>query len=131
MKKILIFLLFITVILTAEVRWQKEVPVAFDLAKKEHKIVMVFIEGENCRWCKKMKHRILSDEKVEKRLQPYTLLKVMRENKEAAKLLPEIQGVPTIFFMDAEKNILQEVIGYFDVDDFISYIDSVEKKVKK
>ncbi len=131
MKKILIFLLFITVILTAEVTWQKEVPVAFDLAKKEHKIVMVFIEGENCRWCKKMKHRILSDEKVEKRLQPYTLLKVMRENKEAAKLLPEIQGVPTIFFMDAEKNILQEVIGYFDVDDFISYIDSVEKKVKK
>lgn len=124
-------LLILTLSVLADLHWQKEIPSALELAKKEKKIVMVFVEGENCRWCKKMKHRILSDEKVEQRLQPYTVVKVMKEDKESMKLLPEIQGVPTIFFMTADKKILQEVIGYFDVDDFISYIDTVENKVKK
>ena len=115
----------------ADLAWQKEVPAAFDLAKKEHKIVMLFVEGKNCRWCKKMKHRILSDEKVEKRLQPYILVKVMEENNESMKTLPEVQGVPTIFFMDAKRNVIEEVVGYFDVDGFITYIDSVENALKK
>ena len=124
-------ILILTLSLIADLDWQKEIPSAFELAKKEHKTVMVFIEGKECRWCKKMKHRILSDEKVEKRLAPYIVVKVMQEDKETMKGLPEIQGVPTIFFMDADQKVLQEVVGYFDVDDFISYIDTVENKVKK
>ena len=131
MKKLLTIMLFLTVSVVADLNWETEIPVALELAKKENKTVMVFVEGENCRWCKKMKHRILSDEKVEQRLQPYIVVKVMQEDKEAVKLLPEIQGVPTIFFMTADKKILQKVIGYFDVNDFISYIDTVENKVKK
>ena len=131
MKKILTVMLILTVSVMAELQWQANIPAALELAKKENKIVMVFVEGKECRWCKKMKHRILSDEKVEKRLQPYTLVKVFQEDKEGMNLLPNIQGVPTIFFMTPDKKVLEEVIGYFDVDDFISYIDSVETKVKK
>ena len=131
MKKILTVMLILTVSVMAELQWQANIPAALELAKKENKIVMVFVEGKECRWCKKMKHRILSDEKVEKRLQPYTLVKVFQEDKEGMKPLPNIQGVPTIFFMTPDKKVLEEVIGYFDVDDFISYIDSVETKVKK
>ena len=124
-------MLIITVSAIADLHWQKEVPATFELAKKEQKIVMVFVEGKNCRWCKKMKYRILSDEKVEKRLQPYILVKVMEENNESMKTLPEVQGVPTIFFMDAKRNVIEEVVGYFDVDGFITYIDSVENALKK
>ena len=124
-------ILILTLSVLADLDWKKEIPSALELAKIEHKTVMVFVEGKACRWCKKMKYRILSDEKVEKRLAPYIVVKVMQEDKETMKDLPEIQGVPTIFFMDADQNVLQEVIGYFDVDDFISYIDSVENRVKK
>ena len=131
MNKILIIVYFFTVSLMAELHWQTDLNSAFELANKEHKTVMLFVEGKECRWCKKMKHRILSDEKVEKRLAPYIVVKVMKEDKKSMKDLPKIQGVPTIFFMDAGKNVLQEVIGYFDVDDFISYIDTVEDRVKK
>jgi len=131
LKKLFIVLLLFSVWLFADIHWQKDIPTAIDLAKKENKTIMVFVEGENCRWCKKMKYRTLSDEKVEQRLQSFIAVKVMRENKEAVKNLPAIQGVPTIFFINTDKKLLQDVIGYFDVDDFISYIDSVEKKVKK
>ncbi len=130
MKRVLTVLFLFSAWLSADITWQKDIPTALQLAQKEHKPVMVFVESETCRWCKKMKHRTLSDESVDKRLQSYVSVKVFRENKEDIKDLPEIQGVPSIFFMTAEKKILESVIGYYNVEDFISYLNDVDKKVK-
>lgn len=128
LKLILGFFLLSTVLFSME--WFKDVNHAFALAKKEQKSVMVLVEGENCRWCKKMKYRTLQDEAVEKRLEKFVLLKVMREDPSAMSGLPSVKGVPTIFFMKSNKDLLEEVTGYFDVEDFISYINEVEKKAK-
>jgi thioredoxin-related protein len=110
--------------------WTKDVQTAFVLAQKEHKSVMVFVESENCRWCKKMKYRTFSDEVVQKRLQAFVVSKVMIEDASAMKLLPSIKGAPTIFFLNENKEILEEVLGYFDAEDFIAYINDVESKTK-
>ncbi len=127
MNKIVLGLLLLSSTLFS-VEWVKDVDTAFALAKKEHKNMMVLVEGENCRWCKKMKHRTLSDEDVEKRLEKFVIVKVMREEPSAMSVLPQIKGVPTIFFMNENKAVLEEVVGYFEVEDFISYINDVEKK---
>jgi len=125
-KVILAFLLLSSTLFSLE--WMKDVNSAFALAKKEKRNVMVLVEGENCRWCKKMKYRTLQDEAVEKRLEKFVLLKVMREDASAMSLLPSVKGVPTILFMRANKAVAEEVLGFFDADDFISYINDVEKK---
>lgn len=130
MKRVVTILFLLSACLSADIVWQKDIPAALQLAQKEHKLVMVFVEGETCRWCKKMKHRTLSDESVDKRLQSYVSVKVFRENKKDIKDLPEIQGVPSIFFMTAQQKILESVVGYYNVEDFISYLNDVEKKVK-
>ena len=109
--------------------WAKDINSALSQAKTEHKTIMVFVEGEHCRWCKKMKHRTISDEAVEKRLEKFVVVEVMRSNTQAMAHLPSVRGVPTIFFMKADKTVLQEVVGYFDAIDFLSYIDDVEKKI--
>jgi len=130
MQKILwgIFLLVGT-LFSAELVWQKDITSAFEKAQKENKIVMVLVEGEHCRWCKKMKHRTLSDDNVSKRLESYVIVKVMQEDAEAVKDLPAINGVPTIFFVKANKEVLKSVVGYYDVFDFISYLNGIEQKV--
>jgi len=127
MNKIVLGLLLLSSTLFS-VEWAKDIETAFTLAKKEHKNIMVLVEGENCRWCKKMKHRTLSDESVEKRLEKFVTVKVMREDPSAMSVLPQIKGVPTIFFMNENKAVSEEVVGYFNVEDFISYINTVEKK---
>jgi thioredoxin-related protein len=129
MGKVVLGLLLLSSTLFS-LEWIKDVNSAFALAKKEQKSVLVFVEGENCRWCKKMKYRTLQDEAVEKRLEKFVLLKVMREDTSAMSSLPSVKGVPTIFFMSPNKTVLQEVIGFFDAEDFISYINDVEKKTK-
>ena len=111
--------------------WVKDMDMAFVLAKKENKSVMVYVESEHCRWCKKMKGSTLLDENVEERLKKFILVKVMREDEDAMKHLPEVRGVPTIFFMNKNKELLEDILGYFDVLDFTSYIGDVEKKMEK
>ena len=127
MNKIVLGLLLLSSTLFS-VEWSKDLDTAFILAKKEHKNIMVLVEGENCRWCKKLKHRTLSDEVVEKKLEKFVTVKVMREDPSAMSLLPEVKGVPTIFFMNEDKVVSDEILGYVNVEDFISYINDVEKK---
>lgn len=130
MKKVVIaYTLLMATVLFAEIVWQKDLGTAFEKAQKEQKVVMVMVEGEYCKWCKKMRYRTLGDENVEKRLAPYVTVRVMEENEDAVNALPKIDGVPTIFFMTADKKLLESVVGYYKVDDFISFIDSVEQKV--
>ena len=122
---------FSTTLFAEEIVWLKNINTAFEMAKKEQRTVMVLVEGENCRWCKKMKHRTLGDENVQKKLKSYITVKVMRENEDDVKDLPIIHGVPSIFFMTPEKEVIESVVGYFNVEDFLSYISDVEKKKLK
>ena len=127
-KVIVGFLLLSSTLFSLE--WMKELNSAFALAKKEQKNVMVLVEGENCRWCKKLKYRTLQDEAVEKRLEKFVVVKVMREDPSAMSQLPNVKGVPTTFFMKPNKDVVEEVLGFFNVEDFISYINDVERKTK-
>ena len=130
MRRIILGLVLLSSMLFS-LEWAKDLDTAFATAEKENKILMVMVEGKHCSWCQKMKHRTLGDESVEKRLADFVLVKVMREDSDAMSVLPAVRGVPTVFFMKADKTVLEEVIGYFDVLDFTSYISDVEKKVKK
>jgi uncharacterized protein YyaL (SSP411 family) len=127
-KVIVGFLLLSSTLFSLE--WMKELNSAFALAKKEQKNVMVLVEGENCRWCKKLKYRTLQDEAVEKRLEKFVVVKVMREDPSAMSQLPNVKGVPTTLFMKPNKDVVEEVLGFFNVQDFISYINDVERKTK-
>jgi len=126
---LLVGLLFSTTLFAGEIVWQKDITAAFEKAQKENKVVMVMVEGEHCKWCEKMKLRTLSEESVSERLEPYIMVKVMREDAEAVKDLPAINGVPTIFFLKADKKMLETVVGYYNIIDFAGFIDNVEKKV--
>jgi len=115
-----------------EFSWQENLKKAYEKAKDSDKRVMVMVEGENCRWCKKMIHRTIGDEGVQKKLvEKYVSVRVDREDPEAMKHLPEVRGVPTIFFIDKDNKVVEEVIGYFDVLDFTSYMNDVERKISQ
>jgi len=130
MQKILwgMFLLVGT-LFSAEPVWEKDITTAFSKAQKENKVVMVMVGGEHCRWCTKMEQRTLSDASVSERLEPYILVKVMHENAEDIRGLPAIKGVPCIFFLKADKTVIESVVGYSNIVDFAGLIDNVEKKV--
>ena len=130
MKKLLTILILLSSGLFADIPWQKDIPTAMKMAKEQNKKVMLYVEGRHCGWCTKMKRRTLANAEVQQKLNSFILVKVFKENAKAIKNLPQVRFVPTVFFLTPQKEIIETVTGYFGVEDFISYINDVERHTK-
>jgi len=135
MKKVLLSfmllgsLFFGSTLDAAGLHWEQDLQAAFDKASTTKQPLMVMVESKACRWCKKMKYHTLDNSAVSARLQQFVLVRVDRDEV-SSEFIPYAKYVPTIYFMTPEKKILERVTGYFDVGDFQSWIDDVEKKLK-
>ena len=130
MKKIVVLLFAVLGVLgAAQIAWQKDLTTALHKAQAENKLVMVMVEGEYCRWCKKMRYRTLSDDTVAQKLSSYVSVRVDENDKRSMAILPAIRGVPTIFFLYPDGKVLQKVEGYYDIEDFLSFFKEIDRKV--
>ena len=129
-KKISISLIIFSSILFG-LEWQTDLDKAFVTAKKEHKVLMVMVESEHCGWCKKMLATTFEDTTIQKKILPYITVKVLKENKEMMKLLPRVNIVPTVFFIDENNKVIERILGYAPADGFTSYLRDVETILKK
>ena len=108
--------------------WETDMDYAFERAKKENKNVMVMVEDTRCKWCKNMKIGALSDDRVQEKLQSYILLKVQRSDKETAKRIVDFTGaIPSFYFMEPSQEIYESVVGYFAIEDFLSFLIEIEE----
>lgn len=114
---------------STSVVWHTELESALSLAKKEHKNVLVMVGEASCRWCVKMKKETLSKSCVLKKLQNYVLVSVKRSDKNAIKNLEGFDGIiPSFFFIKANEEPIDSIIGYFKPDDFIRYMEDAEEE---
>ncbi len=111
-----------------KIPWEKDLPSAFEKAKKKHKIVLVMAVSQGCRWCEKMEAKTLSDKKVLARLKKYVLVMADRETPKEKKQLPPFKHVPVIFFMNDKKEELDSLRGYFEKEDFLAYLNEFENE---
>jgi len=132
MKKTIMFVLMsLSLLFADEPVWQKGLKEAIVQAKKESRLVMVMVESEHCRWCKKMHRYTLGDRRVIGALKPYISVRMNREESSTIEELPQVKAVPTIFFLDPDMKVIETVVGYFDAEDFLSYLEDVDRKVSK
>jgi len=106
--------------------WEKDLKTAFTKAKKENKKLLIMAVSKGCRWCEKMKKETLSNRKVAKRLEKYILVKADRETSSERDQLPPFKHVPIIFFMTPDKEVIDNLRGYFEPEDFLEYITELE-----
>lgn len=107
--------------------WEKDLESAFSTAKEKGKVIMVMAVSDNCVWCEKMKKKTLSNPKVAEKLKDYILVMADRETEAERNQLPPFKHVPIIFFMTHEKEILDNLRGYFEPEDFLDYLISFEE----
>ena len=108
--------------------WEKDLPTAFKRAKSENKIVMVMAVSEGCKWCEKMKKETLANPKVAQKLENHILVMADRETPNERQQLPPFKHVPIIFFMTHEKEMLDNLRGYFEAEDFLEYLVDFEEE---
>ncbi len=131
MKRILLLLLPLFLI-GGQIEWRKDFDTALKESKETHKPIMAFYESHHCSWCEKMLTTTFKDPKVIGRVN--SLFVPVRIYKEAKNYPAKIHSkyTPTTFFLTPDlQPIIRPVLGYWNSEAFLSYIDDVQRKVLK
>ena len=133
MNKILILVsLYVSVMFANELNWADSYKQALLQAKAENKNVMILITSETCRWCRKLESETLTNADVIARMnKDYISVHVTRDIDDYPKSL-KAPGVPATYFLNSDgEPIIKKVMGYWNVEDYTSFLDDVDYKLGK
>lgn len=131
MKYLVTILVLISTLLGTELDWPHDYKQALAQASKEKKQVYMLITSENCRWCRKFESTTLQDETVLERLkQKFVFLHIDRDNDYMPEKFKK-ERVPRHYFITQKGEIIHSFLGYWNSEDFSSFLDDVDKKIKK
>jgi thioredoxin-related protein len=117
-----------------DIDWEIDFKDAMKVAKYQKKPTMVLITQKRCKWCKKMKKKTLSNDAIIDRLnENFVTVEVTRRKDDYPHKELRARAVPTIYFLsaDGEKLMRRPVIGYWNVENFMSYINKAEKNAMR
>ena len=137
MKKLQLILLFLPLIgfgQSQEISWEEDLFSAFNLASLSNKIIMIEFMAEWCPPCKRMEKETFTNERVIKRSSEFIFVKIdvdkhqdiAKEYKRNAKKYGGI-GIPNIIFIDNDKNVIHQTVGFLNADQLITVMNTVLK----
>ena len=114
------------------IKWGNNLDAAFAIASKSDKIIMIDFMAEWCPPCKKMDDKTFSNTNIIKKSDEFIPVRIdvdkqqdiAEEYNGNARKYGGI-GIPNILFLDKEKNILRQIVGFHNVDQLMGIMDSV------
>lgn len=102
-------------------------------AQKQNKNIMVLIIQDNCQYCKRMKETTFKDPEIIKRIkEKYIFIEINRYKDIYPKNYLTVYGVPTTYFLYKNgSKIMRGAGGYWNKEDFLSFMDDADYKIKK
>ena len=135
MKKIVFLILSAVFIFAFEwsgkVNWSISYQAAKNIAKKEHKLVMVDIALTNCPPCRYLASRVYTNDKVASYINKNFVPVFYLADKDSIPL--EIQNyfqgsTPTIMFIKPDGQLFTYFIGAREPEDFLAILQKVKSK---
>lgn len=131
MKYLFLILIISTSIFSASIEWEKDYKSALENAKKENKLLFVFITSKDCKFCKKLKNTTLQNKKIVNKInQDYISVIVMKDRDNFPKKL-NAKATPMLYFLDKNENIIDYSLGYWNEVDFNFILKDVKKRLAK
>jgi thioredoxin-related protein len=123
-------LLLSVTLMATELHWYDDYDAALKEAKKEHKLVYIFISSSQCGWCHRFEKKILGNEEVKKRLQKgFITVHLVRDFDTVPKEF-KVKPVPRHYFTDANGKILYNSLGYRAIDTFEAFMGYAQEQAK-
>ena len=120
-----ILLLFST-LNAIELDWEHDYKKALATAKKEHKMVYLFIGADHCKHCERFKKQTLSDKKlIETMKKEYVLLYMSRDKHDIPDKY-ELYGVPFHYFLTAKGKTIAQAQGSRELSGWYDVLDEVD-----
>ena len=123
---LLSILLLASTLGAVELNWEHNYDNALATAKKEHKMVYLFIGADNCKHCERFKKQTLSNKTlIEKMKKEYVLLFMSRDQHKIPDKF-EKYGVPFHYFLNANGKIIAEIQGSRELAGWYDVLDEVD-----
>jgi thiol:disulfide interchange protein len=97
-------------------------------ARSEKKLLLVDVYTDWCGWCKKLDREVFSDARVASAAGGLVAVRVNAEKggeKVAERF--DVNGYPTILFVDGTGTVVKRVEGYVDVDEMLEILSALPK----
>jgi len=120
-----LFLLFST-LNAAELNWEHNYDNALASAKKENKLVYLFIGADICKHCDRFKEQTLSNKDLIKRMKKKYILLYMSRDQHKIPDGFEKFGVPFHYFLTPEGKIIAEVQGSRELEGWYDVLDEID-----
>jgi thiol-disulfide isomerase/thioredoxin len=100
-------------------------------AKKENKLIMIEAMTSTCHFCRKMEREVLIDTEIVRAIQKDFVPVAIDINKHMLPLGIKVDATPSFIFIDIHKNILLNVAGAWEKEDFLDLLKEAKIKSKK
>jgi uncharacterized protein YyaL (SSP411 family) len=130
-KIVLLLLLSASFLNATELNWEHNYEAALKRAKKEKKLVYLFIGADKCIYCERFKKVTLSNKKlIEDMKKEYVLLYMSRDRHNIPERF-KMFGVPYHYFLTPEGKIIAEIQGSRELDGWYDVLDEIELRREK
>lgn len=125
MKKVFLVLLILISISRADINWV-EYDRAFGMAKKENKLVMVYVHSPSCHYCDLMEFKVFDSRRVEDILNnKFVAVKLRKCSKEGIEIRKKygFTGTPMFYFFKPDGTFVKSVFGAWEEKDFVKILE--------
>jgi thiol:disulfide interchange protein len=97
-------------------------------ARNEKKILLVDVYTDWCGWCKKLDREVFGDARVAEASRGLVAVRINAE-KEGEKVAQryDVQGYPTVLFVDGSGSVVKRIDGYVDADEMLQTLKALPK----
>lgn len=102
---------------------------ALQTAEAENKLIFLDAYASWCGPCKLMKRNVFSNAAVKEYFDDHFISMAVDMEKGMGRQLAQryrVTAYPTLFFLDAEGNVVKKAVGYHNVQQFLALAKSVE-----
>lgn len=133
MKTIVIFLLTLSTLLGAGIKWEKDYATALKQAKSLNKPMMFIISSHNCRYCVQLESTTLKDPKVIQKINAnYVAALVYVDEKPLFPRDLYVGGTPATWFIKGNgEPMFEPLMGAVDTTGFLKALDIVSSEHSK
>jgi len=104
---------------------------ALEKAKLEHKIIMLKVTTKDCHYCRKMQREVMREEEVVHALKRDFISVAIDISTTKLPLGLKTELTPSFIFIDEEANVLLNIPGAWDKNDFLGILREAKMKDKQ
>lgn len=125
MKKIIFSLIFCFVSLFG-VDWQNYEE-AKKVQQKSSKIIMIYVERTNCRYCINMHREVFDDKEMSEWIGERFIPVKLNLDMDNIPLNINVSMTPSFYFVGKNQKIIKMIPGSWNIDDFKSLIKNIKE----